>query len=377
MKAENLKLITDLRHQLHAHPELSTKEVWTKRHLIDFLKANTTHLEIVELPEERWFYAFYHKEGATKTIGIRADFDALPMEERLPDLPHASQCPGVSHKCGHDGHAAALAGLALELDQQGSNKNVLLLFQHAEETGEGAVECVELLSTLHIDEFYAFHNITLPRLPKDCVVLRSGTMQCASVGMTIEMLGSPAHASQPEDGRNPANAISQLVCSLHDLADPAKYIGLVLCTVVQIDVGQRAFGMSASRGEVSITVRAEHQEEFDALLKKIEVQARALAAADGLTCSVSFAERFPETYNDSACADKVRAAARSLNLPIREMEGPMRGSEDFGHILNVIPGAAFQIGNGVGYPALHTYEFDFNDKILNTAVEMYKAILAR
>lgn len=371
MKQENLNLAVELRHQLHAHPELSTQEVWTKGHLMEFLKLHTK-LEIVE--QERWFYAIYRKEGAERTIGIRADFDALPIEERLPQLPHASQCPGVSHKCGHDGHTAALAGLALEIDQLGCDKNVVFLFQHAEETGEGAIECVDTLASLSIDEFYAFHNA--PGHPRNSVIVRSGTMQCASVGMTVEMVGAPAHASTPEQGRNPANAIARLACALPQLADPAKYTGLVLCTVVQIDVGQKAFGMSASRGEISMTVRAEHEEELDSLLAQIEALARENSRADGLTCAISYTDRFPETRNDSACADKVRTAARALGLPVVELAQPIRGSEDFGHILKVIPGVAFQIGDGEDYACLHTYEFDFPDDILNTAVEMYKKIIS-
>ena len=370
MKQENLRAIIQLRHELHAHPGLSTREVWTRQHLIDFLKAHTK-LEIAE--QERWFYAVYRCGQEAKTIAFRADFDALPIEGGLPELPYASQCAGVSHKCGHDGHAAALAGLALEIDQNGCDKNVVFLFQHAEETGEGAVECVDTLAKLGIDEIYAFHNMS--GFPRHSVIIRSGTMQCASVGMTIEMVGTPTHASTPELGRNPADAIAQLACALPELSDPAHYTGLVLCTIVQIDVGQKAFGMSASRGELSITVRAEHENELDSLLFKIEALAREKSRADGLTCKISYADRFPETCNDETCAAKVRAAAQALGLSVVEMEKPMRGSEDFGHILKAVPGAAFQIGNGENYAGLHSYEYDFPDKILETAVEMYYMLI--
>lgn len=370
MKAENLQKTIQLRHELHAHPELSTQEVWTRQHLIDFLRSHTK-LEIVE--QERWFYACYHCGQPAKTIAFRADFDALPIEEGLPELPYASQYSGVSHKCGHDGHAAALAGLALEIDQKGCDKNVVFFFQHAEETGQGAVECVESLSKLNIDEIYAFHNMS--GYPQNSVIIRSGTMQCASVGMTIEMVGAPTHASTPELGRNPANAISQLACSLPQLSAPVHYTGLVLCTIVHINVGQKAFGMSASRGEISITIRAEHEHELDSLISKIKAAAQEKSRADGLSCGITFSDRFPETCNNNMCADKVQAAANFLGLNIVKMEQPMRGSEDFGHILKRIPGAAFQIGNGTNYPGLHSYEFDFPDSILETAIEIYLTLL--
>lgn len=370
MKQENLRDVIQLRHELHAHPELSTQEIWTRQHLIDFLKKRTS-LEIVE--QKRWFYAIYHCGCDARTIAFRADFDALPMEERLPELPYSSQNDGVAHKCGHDGHAAALAGLALEIDQNGCDKNVVFLFQHAEETGEGAKECVDTLSQLGIDEIYAFHN--MPGYPQNSVIIRSGTMQCASVGMTVEMIGTPTHASTPELGRNPANAIAQLTCALPELSDSARYTGLVLCTVIQIDVGQKAFGMSASRGEISITIRAEHETELDCLLDQVEGLAQKLSQANGLTCYISYTDRFPETRNTSTCADRVRTAAQALGLNIINLEAPVRASEDFGSILKTVPGAAFQIGNGEDYAGLHSYKYDFPDEILETAVQMYQMLL--
>ena len=134
--------------------------------------------------------------------------------------------------------------------------------------------------------------------------------------------------------------------------------------------------MSASRGSISITARAEHEAELDSLLGQIEALARESSRRDGLSLSVTYADRFPETCNDSACADKVRQAARALGLPVVDLPQPHRPSEDFGNILKAVPGAAFQIGNGEDYPAVHTYPFDFPDEILETAVELYKQILS-
>lgn len=114
MKKENLEKILTLRHDLHRHPELSMEESWTRGHLMDFLREHTRNLEIVD--QGRWFYALYRAPSPRGTIAFRADFDALPIEEDRPDLPYASTVPGVAHKCGHDGHAATLAGLALEVD---------------------------------------------------------------------------------------------------------------------------------------------------------------------------------------------------------------------------------------------------------------------
>ena len=371
MKAENLKKIVALRHELHAHPDLPMEEVWTRNHLMDFLRENTEHLEIVDCG--RWFYAMYRAENPQGTIGFRADFDALPIEETLPDLPWASTIPGVSHKCGHDGHAASLAGLALEVDQVGCDKNVVFLFQHAEEIGGGAKETVETLSKLGIDEFYAYHNYG--GQAAGTVIVRNEVMHCASTGMTVAMTGTVAHASMPENGISPAIPLAKLACMLPELAAPERYKGLVLCTIVQINVGKKAFGVAPGYGELSMTVRAENEPELDALVAEIRTAAEKLSAEQGLQLEITFDDAFPETRNTDWCADKVRAAAKALDLPLCELPAARRGSEDFGHIIKVIPGCNFGIAGGEDLPALHTFPYDFPDRILETAVEVYKKLI--
>ena len=240
-----------LRHALHAAPELSGREAGTKRMLQQFLQANTP-LSITDCGA--WFYAVYRcgRPGARR-IAFRADIDALPIQEKN-SLPYASRCPGVAHKCGHDGHAAALAALACRVCAEGAPCDIYFIFQHAEETGEGGAVCAALLEQADIEEVYAFHN--MPGLAQGTVFLREGTMHCASTGMTLHFTGAPTHASTPELGRNPAAAISELVCALPGFTQPARHRGMVLATVVQIDVGARAFGVSASEGRLLLTIRA-------------------------------------------------------------------------------------------------------------------------
>ena len=156
MDKKNLELAIKLRHELHQHPVLSNHETWTKQHLIDFLKEHTS-LEIVD--KGSWFYAIYSSKEGNKNIAFRADYAALPMDEGIA-LPYGSQIAGVSHKCGHDGHAATLAGFALEIDQNGSDNNIFFLFQHAEETGDGAAQCVEFIEENNIYEIFAYHNMS-------------------------------------------------------------------------------------------------------------------------------------------------------------------------------------------------------------------------
>jgi len=133
---KNLDKVIALRKELHQNPEPSNQEVWTKNRLMEFVKENT-RLEIVD--GGKFFYAVYHAGEDRRNIAFRADFDAIPMDEGI-ELPHGSRNPGFSHKCGHDGHSASLAGFALEVDQKGAEENVFLIFQHAEETGDGGSE---------------------------------------------------------------------------------------------------------------------------------------------------------------------------------------------------------------------------------------------
>ena len=367
MNKDNLKKIVELRHELHTHPELSGREGWTKRRLMDFIEDNTT-LVVVDCGS--WFYAAHYIEG-TEAIAFRADMDALPIPETVTGLPWASRCPGVSHKCGHDGHSAALCGLGLELESVPRPRSVYLIFQHAEETGQGGQICAALLRERSISEVYAFHNRS--GYPEGSVVVRSGLCQCASKGLTVRMTGRRSHASEPEKGINPSFALTALVSHVESLLKE-PHQGLVLCTVVNIAVGQKDFGISAGEGEVSMTLRADRESEMEALEAGIREEAARLAQANGLEVEFEVSDPFPETVSDAECVQRVEAAAKRLGLPLLQMEAPWRASEDFGYYTKEVPGAIFYIGGGEACPPLHTPEYDFNDAILEMAVDMFLAL---
>ncbi|SCZ76018.1 M20 metallopeptidase family protein [Acidaminobacter hydrogenoformans] len=370
MDHKNLELAIQLRRELHQHPELSNQEVWTKQHLIDFLKA-TTKLEIVD--RGRWFYAIYRAGEDRENIAFRADFDAIKMKEGI-ELPYGSLFPGISHKCGHDGHAASLAAFALEVAQNGSDKNIFFLFQHAEETGDGAAECKVFIRENGIKEIFAYHNMS--GMPLKSVNIIDGTTNCASKGMVIHMEGKPSHASEPEKGVNPAFAIARIIDAIPGFIAPEKNKGMVLCTVIQVDVGEKAFGVNASKGELLLTIRALYEAEMDQLQKNLENLATSLAEAQDLTVSFSYQDYFPETFNHKVSADKIREAAQNKGFEVVEMKEAFRGSEDFGHYLKETKGAICYIGNGVDYPNVHSHKYDFNDEIIETAVELFKELAA-
>lgn len=372
MDAEHLRLAVELRHELHRHPELACKETWTKQRLIGFLREHTG-LEIVD--RGRWFYAVCRAKapgGGKPPIAFRADFDALPIDESLP-LPYASLNAGVSHKCGHDGHSASLAGLALGLERRGASRDICLVFQHAEETVEGGRECAPLMAEAGIGEVYAYHNV--PGLPARSVAVPDGTAACGSTGIVFSFTGRKAHASQPEDGRNPCFAIAEMVKAADALADPKRYRGLVMCTVIGINAGKEAFGMAASEGRLLLTIRARFDDELDALRQSIEKKAREEAERWGLGLEVSLEDSVPAAVNHPDSAAKVRSAARSLGLSVLEGDSLSRGSEDFGWFTKKTPGALFWLGAGEGRAPIHTPEYDFNDDIIPTAVDLFGALI--
>lgn len=366
MKAENLRKIVELRHELHAHPELSMHESWTKRRLMDFIAENTT-LSVVDCGA--WFYAARYREGS-RAVAFRADMDALPIPESIK-LPWGSKIPGVSHKCGHDGHSAALCGAALELEGADCPRSLYFIFQHAEETGQGGAVAAAMLKERGVTEVYACHNWS--GYPQGCIMLRRGLCECASRGLTVRMTGRRSHASEPENGNNPVFALAELALEVRRLL-AAPHQGMILATIVNLSVGTRDFGVSPGEGEISMTLRADREAEMDALEAKIRGRAMELAMAAGLEVGFDTADAFPETVSDGECVDRVEAAAKRLGFPVVPLDAPWRGSEDFGHYTKQCPGAIFYVGNGEDWPAIHTLEYDYNDKVLETAADLFCGI---
>lgn len=363
------KIIT-LRHLLHQTAELSGQEYHTKQILKDFLRCETS-LELVDRGE--WFYAYYEPKIVTSNepIAFRADFDALPIPETI-ELEYASKTLGVSHKCGHDGHSAALAGLALVLEHEDIDRPVYLIFQHAEEIGGGGKTCARLIKEKGISSIYAFHNWS--GFPEGSILVRSGTVQCASKGLTINFTGKTAHASQPEDGINPSVAVAKMILSVENILNDNKYSGLVLSTPINVTIGEKNFGIAASKAEISFTLRAEYENELDDLEFGIRKIAERLAEEEKLKVSFELQDVFPETTNDPDAVRRVGKAAKTAGIALYQMEKPFRASEDFGWYQKECPGAMFYIGNGENYPSIHTTNYDFNDHILDTAIKILKTL---
>lgn len=366
---EEIAAIMELRHSLHAHPELSLQESGTKKLLMQFLQEHTG-LSLTD--RGAWFYAFCPgSQRNAAPIAFRADMDALPMDESIA-LPYASTVPGVAHKCGHDGHSAALCGLAMLLDHCPPTQDTYLIFQHAEEIGAGGEACSALLQEKGMERVFACHNWS--GYPKGTVVLCNGTAMFASEGLTISFTGIPAHASRPEDGINPARAIAELTLKLLDRASAPDPETGTLGTVVQLEAGSKNFGMSASRGSFSCTLRAKTTVLLRTLRDSLLADAAALATQYGLTMAYTEQDVFPAVVCHEDACKAVERAAKALGYPVRHLCEGVRTSEDFGWYTAAIPGAIFFFGNGEDYPQIHTREYDFPDDSLAAIAGLFYAI---
>jgi amidohydrolase len=317
-----------------------------------------TGLEIVD--RGVWFYAVYRAEGG-EPIAFRADMDAVSGKEG-----------NAGHYCGHDGHSAVLAGFGKILEQVKPDRDVYLIFQPAEETGQGAVLCAPLLKECGIKEIYGFHNI--PGYERGSILVRKGTFACASTGLEIRVMGKPSHAAYPEDGKNPAFLLSRIVTELPEmLSQPHR--GILLATVIGMEIGGDAYGVSASEGVLRLTVRGEYEEEFRRLLAGICDKVQSDTNQAGMKCTIREIERFPATENHIECTKKIVSAAGKTGRRVLELEEPMRWSEDFGYYLREIPGAFFGVGDGEEYPQLHTESFEFPDEIIPIIWNVYQELL--
>ena len=389
MDKNHLRIITQLRHELHCHPELSMNEIETSRIIKQFLRKYT-HFQIAE--RGNWFYAVKEGRNPSQKIAFRADMDALPIREDA-GLPYHSVNEGVSHKCGHDGHCAALCGLAMELDREDLAPSVYLIFQPGEETGQGAAICKELIRQEGISEIFAYHNLS--GYPEKSIVYRRGLTQPASEGLRLVFRGKTSHASAPEDGSNPADVIAKVMLYAEETVrqrtgrqnadeksmdgqsvdrkgpDGQSTGGLLLCTVTGVRLGSGDFGISPGEGELCLTLRAENEKNMKDLETEILACAGKLCIEAGIHLQNSLHDAFPETRNHEESLEKILQAAGDLQLQVIPMEKLWRASEDFGWYLKECHGAIVYVGNGEGHPALHTEEYDFKDSILETAVDLF------
>ena len=297
--------------------------------------------------------------------------DALPINE-VTDIPYRSVIDGVSHKCGHDGHTAILLGVAARLHEHPPARgSVVLLFQPAEETGEGAYQVIADSKFRDIEPDYVFALHNLPGFPLGSVILKNGVFSSASRGITVELTGTSSHASEPHKGTSPALAVAQIIEAFTSLSKPSK----CMVTVTHARAGARTLGTSPGEGCVMAALRTSGTEAMNNISRRVEGMAEAIAETNKLECRISWTDEFPVTENSRKAVNTVRSAAENLGLRIVQPDAPFPWSEDFGHFTKKYPGALFGIGAGIYTPALHSPEYDFPDELISLGADIFIEIV--
>lgn len=378
-----------IRHDLHAHPEiLFTEERTSQVVQRELTKLGITHRTSMGGREPNTGFGVVAHIPATvdnpgDCIGLRADMDALPIEE-ANDMPYKSTKPGQMHACGHDGHTTILIGVARVLSQLGHRPNpITLVFQPAEEGGGGGDKmCRD--GALDGDEangfgppvkrMYALHG--WPDLPLGCVATKAGALLAATDTFDITIRGVQGHAAYPHLCVDPVVAASQIVSMAQSIASrTTRPTDSVVVTFASMHAGSaynvipEICTLKGTVRTLDMVTRATTRKRFFEL---VEQGARAM----GCEATIKWNDGYPVTINDAAEADRVAQIAAETEVvnEFRWIKDPQMGGEDFAYYALRVPACFYMIGLSEPgrnpFPGLHTPGFDFNDRAIPVGMEM-------
>lgn len=352
------------RRALHMIPEIKFDLPKTQAYILDALSK--LDCEIVPVAEHgvlAWFDG-----GKASAAAFRADMDALPIGERATH-DYRSVHPGCMHACGHDGHMAMLLTFAEWVNANISrlDRNVLLIFQPAEESGGGGEKIAETgcLEKYNVDRIFAIH--VEPSMPVGTIASRPGPFFARASEIHLDVEGAAGHAATPGAGRD---AMAAAVDFVHEsyAGEAARPVGhprrLKFC---MIQAGATT-NIVAAEAHVKGTLRTYSDEDYDSLYAMMQDTARRAGERYGVKCRLNILSGYPALINDGALFEK---AASVMN--IQRVPEPYYLGEDFSYYARRIPAVMFQIGLGTGIP-LHSADFDFDERALETGVELYKKL---
>ncbi|HZF74329.1 MAG TPA: amidohydrolase [Acetobacteraceae bacterium] len=359
--------LTAWRRHLHAHPGLTLQEGDTAA----FVAARLREMGVEEVAEGVGGHGVVAtlRRGGNRSVGLRGDMDALPIQEVNEGLPWRSTVPGVMHACGHDGHTAALLGAArLLLDDPSWRGTVHLVFQPAEEGGGGAMRMVSegLFSRFPMERIFGWHN--WPGLPAGTIAVHDGAVMAAGARFEIAFAGHAAHAALPHLSRDPMVAAGHCIVALQSVVarnlDPLAG-GVVSITMVE---GGEAQNQIPARVTLKGTARWLDAAAGQGIREALTRIAQGIGATFGVAVEVAWRQGVEVTANSPAEREIAAAAAADV-APLRRDVPPAMTGEDFSWFLREVPGAFVWIGNGPaeGGRELHNPRYDFNDEILPVA----------
>ena len=372
----------ELRHRLHARPELSGAEFATRDAVVAELQA--LGFDPQTFADSTGVVALWNngpaKTGsldASTALALRADMDALPLQEESNDA-WKSQVAGVMHACGHDGHTAVLLGVARWLTRAGKKfpKPIKLIFQPAEETGLGAPGLIEagVLENPRVDAIFALHG--WPELPAGLFAIPDRAIMAAVDNFTLTLRGRGGHGAMPQLARDPVVAAAALITNAQTLVSRrSSPLDAAVLTFGQVSAGKthnvipETCLLRGTLRTLSPALRTELMRDFESMVNH-------LSAAHGVTAEMEWVEACPATLNDPAMAAVARAGVRKTlgDECLREVP-PSMGGEDFSYFLHKVPGAYFWLGLGMDRGGLHNPRFDFNDESLAAGVAAFAGII--
>jgi hippurate hydrolase len=358
--------ITGWRRDLHAHPELLYDVHRTAASVADKLKAFGCDEVVAGIGRTGVVGVIKGRKGGSgKVIGLRADMDALPIEE-ANDLPYKSTIPGKMHACGHDGHTAMLLGAARYLaETRNFDGTAVVIFQPAEEGGAGAKAMLDdgMLQRFGIGEFYGMHNY--PGMPVGEFGIRPGATMASADFVTIDIEGVGSHAARPHMGIDTVLVGAQIINNLQAIVsrsvDPLKS-GVVSICMFQAGNTDNVLPQTVQlRG----TARALDAGVRDLIEKRLHEIVEGTAMAYGAKAKLSYKRNYPVLVNHEKETDFAASVAQQIagNDRVNTDLPPMMGAEDFSFMLNERPGAFIWVGNGDS-AGLHHPRYNFNDDVI-------------
>jgi hippurate hydrolase len=366
--------LQSIRRDLHAHPELCYEERRTADVVAD--KLTEWGIPVIRGLGLTGVVGVIKNGSSKRAIGLRADMDALPMQE-VNTFPHASRHPGKMHACGHDGHTAMLLGAARHLaEHRNFDGTVYLVFQPAEEGGAGARRMIEdgLFEQCPMDAIYGMHN--WPGAAAGTMSVVPGPMMASSNEFYVTIKGKGAHAAQPHKGVDPVMIAIHIAQSWQTIITREKSpLDTAVLSITQIHAGS-ATNVIPDEAELIGTVRTFTPEVLDLIETRMGEIARHTAAAFGAEVEFKFRRNYPPLVNhakETAFAVEVMKAVVGADKVDDQVE-PTMGAEDFAFFLQAKPGCYVFIGNGegehrdgghgLGPCVLHNGSYDFNDNLL-------------
>jgi hippurate hydrolase len=375
--AELLPEIAAWRRDLHEHPEILFETHRTAATVAAKLRAFGCDEVVEGIGRTGVVGVIRGRQTASgRTIGLRADMDALPIIEQT-GLPYASKTPGAMHACGHDGHTAMLLGAAKYLSEtRNFDGTVVVIFQPAEEGGGGGREmCADgMMDRWKIDEVYGMHN--WPGKPVGSFAIRSGAFFAATDQFEITIEGKGGHAAKPQETVDSTVVASHLVLALQTIvsrnADP---VGQIVVSVTSFETSSKAFNVIPQRVTIKGTVRTMSREIRDLAERRLKAIAESTATTFGATAAINYMRGYPVMVNHDDQTAFAADVARAVSGDCADAPLVM-GGEDFAYMLEERPGAYILVGNG-DTAAVHHPEYNFNDEAIPAGCSWWAEIAER